>query len=200
MCGLRNEQTQKRLLSDRNLTFDRAVDISVAVETATKDAVELEQCIDGAAIHKVQPRQNRRQYRKPCFSCVRNGHTPDECRFRDSQCQKCKQQGHTEPACQSNLGLYENNVTREEIHRAAALVGNTCVPNVHQYASSKIDSDENMSALEINSMNRSPDTNIMWLSPKVNGTPLRMELDTGSVVSVINKQQFDKYFPGKNTR
>ena len=93
----------------------------------------------------------------------------------------------------------KNNGTREEIHRAAALVGNTHVPNVHQYTSSKIDSDESMSALEINSMNRSPDTNIMWVSPKVNGTPLRMELDTGSVVSVINKQQFDKYFPGKNT-
>ena len=84
VCGLRNEQPQKRLLSERNLTFDRAVGISVAVETAMKDAVELGQYIDGAAIHKVQHRQNRRQYRKPCFSCVRNGHTPDECRFRDS--------------------------------------------------------------------------------------------------------------------
>ena len=56
MCGLRNEQPQKRLLSERNLTFDRAVDISVAVETAMKDAVELGQYIDGAAIHKVQHR------------------------------------------------------------------------------------------------------------------------------------------------
>ena len=35
------------------------------------------------------------------------------------------------------------------------------------------------------------------MSPKVNGTPLRMELDTGLIVSVINKQQFGKYFPGK---
>ena len=62
------------------------------------------------------------------------------------------------------------------------------------------DSDENMAALEINSMNRSPDTNIIWVSPKVKGTSLRMELDTGSAVSVINKQQFDEYFPGMKTR
>ena len=41
------------------------------------------------------------------------------------------------------------------------------------------DSDENVAALEINSMNRSPDTNIIWVGPKVNGTPLRVELDTG---------------------
>ena len=59
----------------KSLTFDRAVDISVAEETATKDAAELGHYIDGAAIHKVQPKQNRIQYRKPCFRCARNGHT-----------------------------------------------------------------------------------------------------------------------------
>ena len=41
-------------------------------------------------------------------------------------------------------------------------------------------------------MNRSPDTNIISVSPKVNGTPLRVELDTGSAVFVI--KQFDEYF------
>ena len=108
MCGLRNEQTQKRLLSERNQTFDRAVDISVAIgiEMATKDAAELGQYRDGAAIHKVQPKQNKRRYRKPCFKCARNGHTPDEW-FRDAQCYKCKQKGHIKPACQSNGVLNE---------------------------------------------------------------------------------------------
>ena len=53
MCGFRNEQTQKRLLSEKTVMFDRAVDISVAVETATKDTAELGQYKDGAAIHKV---------------------------------------------------------------------------------------------------------------------------------------------------
>ena len=107
VCGLRNEQTQKRLLSERNLTFDRAVDISVAVETATRDAAELGQYRDGAAVHKVQHKLNRRQYRKPCFRYARNGHAPDECRFRDAQCHRCKQKGHIKPACQSNGGLNE---------------------------------------------------------------------------------------------
>ena len=80
MCGLRNEQTQKQLLSEINLTLGRAVDIFVAVETATKDAVELGQYRYCAAIHKVR--------------CARNGHIPDERRFRDAQCQKCKVKGH----------------------------------------------------------------------------------------------------------
>ena len=127
-----------------------------------------------AAIHKVQPKQNRIQYRKPCFRCARNGHTP------------VTNVNRKDTACQSDGGLYKNNVTREEIHRAAALVGNRQVPNVLQYTSSK----KCMTVMRM-WLNRSPDTNIIWVSPKVNGTPLRMELDTGSAVSMINKQQFD---------
>ena len=87
----------------------------------------------------------------------------------------------------------KNNVTREEIKRAAAQVGERTGSQrtpVH-IIEDMYDSDGNVAALEINSMNRSPDTNIIWVSPKVNGTPLRMELDAGSAVSVINKQQFD---------
>ena len=136
VCGLRNEQTQKRLLSERKLTFDHAVDISVAEETATKDAAELGHYIDGAAIHKVQPKLNRRQYRQPCFRCARNGHTPDERRFRDAHCPKCKQKS-SQHASQMEPYM-KNNVTREDINRAATLVGNTQVPNVDQYTCSKI--------------------------------------------------------------
>ena len=202
VCGLRNEQTQKLLLSKRNLTFDCAVDISVAVETATNDAAELGQYRDAAAIHKVQPKQNRRQYRKPCFSIAWNGHTPDEFRFRDAQCHKCKQKGHVKPACHSNGGLYEKQ-RYQGGHSSRASTGGEHTGSqrtpVH-IIEDMYDSDENVAALEIHSMNRSTDTNIIWVSPKVNGTPLRMELDTGSVVSVINKQQFDEYLPEMKTR
>lgn len=52
-----------------------------------------------------------------------------------------------------------------------------------------------MTALEIHAMDK-----IIWVNPKVNGTPLRMELDTGSAAYVINKQEFDEYFPGVKTR
>ena len=180
----------------RNLTFDHAVDISVAIgiEMATKDAAGLGQYRDGTAIHRVQPKQNRRQYRKPCFRCARNRHIPDECRFRDAQCHKCKQKGHIKPAWQTNGGLYEKQHFQGGNSSRSSTGGEHtgCQRTPVHIVEDMYDSDKNVAALEINSMNRSPDTNIIWVSPNVNGTPLRMELDTGSVVSVINKQQFDE--------
>ena len=41
VCGLHNEIIQKRLLVETSLTFEKALKIAIAMETATKDAVEL---------------------------------------------------------------------------------------------------------------------------------------------------------------
>uniref|UniRef100_A0AAV2KCP2 Retrotransposon gag domain-containing protein n=1 Tax=Knipowitschia caucasica TaxID=637954 RepID=A0AAV2KCP2_KNICA len=46
VCGLHNESTQKRLLTEERLTLRRAVDIAVSVETAARDATELQESID----------------------------------------------------------------------------------------------------------------------------------------------------------
>jgi len=42
VCGLHNESIQKRLLSESNLTLTRAIDIAFVMETAAKDARELQ--------------------------------------------------------------------------------------------------------------------------------------------------------------
>ena len=41
VCGLKNEQIQKQLLSKSTLTLPKATEIAVAMETASKDASEL---------------------------------------------------------------------------------------------------------------------------------------------------------------
>ena len=41
VCGLNNQQIQKRLLAEPKLKFSKAVDIAVAMETATRDATEI---------------------------------------------------------------------------------------------------------------------------------------------------------------
>ena len=42
LCGLYNTHIQKKLLTEDKLTFEKSVDISTAMETAAKDALELQ--------------------------------------------------------------------------------------------------------------------------------------------------------------
>jgi predicted secreted acid phosphatase len=54
VCGLRTEQTQKKLLSMQALTLEKAIQISIAMETATKDAMELQGKQHESTVHKVK--------------------------------------------------------------------------------------------------------------------------------------------------
>ena len=42
VCGLRYENIQKRLLSESELTLDKAIELAIAMETAASDASELQ--------------------------------------------------------------------------------------------------------------------------------------------------------------
>ena len=54
------------------------------------------------------------------------------------------------------------------------------------------DSDDYLASLEINKVGNKD--NVIWVTHKVEGTPLRMELDTGSAVSVIPYQLYRAKF------
>ena len=43
VCGIKNANIQKRLLSESDLKLDKAIEIATAMETAARDAVELRQ-------------------------------------------------------------------------------------------------------------------------------------------------------------
>ena len=41
MCGINDQQTQKKLLAEKALSFDRAMEITIDVESATKGARDI---------------------------------------------------------------------------------------------------------------------------------------------------------------
>ena len=41
VCGVNHEGIQRKLLSERNLTYDKAFELSVAIETAERDTKDL---------------------------------------------------------------------------------------------------------------------------------------------------------------
>ena len=70
VCGLRAEQTQTKLLSMQTLTLEKAIQISIAMETATKDAMELQGKQHESTVHKVKMNRPKPKVDKPAFKCT----------------------------------------------------------------------------------------------------------------------------------
>ncbi len=96
VCGIAQESIQKRLLSEADLTFKRAVEIAVAMETAARDAVELRSGVK-MSVNKVttagKPRKTMQKV-ELCYRCDRGGHKANQCRFKTEICRKCNKIGH----------------------------------------------------------------------------------------------------------
>ena len=109
VCGLRSESTQKRLLSEADLTLARAVEIAQSMEAAHKNA----QALKGPELPvrrleklprergEVERKARGQGGKKPCYRCGQRGHLPHECGFKEATCHKCKKRGHIAKVCRS---------------------------------------------------------------------------------------------------
>jgi hypothetical protein len=67
-------------------------------------------------------------------------------------------------------------------------------PEVHEVQNeSDSDSEDTLTSLELHKVSKAH-TNIIWVTPEVEGKPLQMELDTGSAVSVLPLSKYNTTF------
>lgn len=67
---------------------------------------------------------------------------------------------------------------------------------VHSIQRTNEDSDDDLfisTLTECNSVDKKS-SEIIWITPSINGIPLKMELDTGSAVSVISNKDYKTHF------
>ena len=101
VCGLRSSGIQKRLLSEAEpVTLKKALEVAVAVEAADKNAKEL-QSTENAQLGKVKRTNPMHKSEKPCYSCGKNDHTPNNCKYQDFVCRNCSKKGHLAKVCRS---------------------------------------------------------------------------------------------------
>ena len=72
MCGVNDENYQKRLLSTENLTLQTAFDLAQSIESATKNIRILQEPTQ-FEIHEVKDATP-----KPCYRCGKSGHHSDK--------------------------------------------------------------------------------------------------------------------------
>lgn len=120
VCGLRSATIKRKLLSEDNLTFERAYEIAVSMELTegqikfmgaeSSQLLVVEESLDKVSLKKkrsidekkVGKENQEREFSsgqiKPCFRCGRK-HNPNTCPAKSWQCFKCKSVGHTSKVC-----------------------------------------------------------------------------------------------------
>ncbi|XP_060607830.1 uncharacterized protein K02A2.6-like [Ruditapes philippinarum] len=194
VCGLTNVNIQKRLLSEKDLTYERVLQLSISMECAQKDIKELHQTAGGAAsMHKVASSFNKKPVQikkdlvqRECYRCNRKNHTPDACRFKDAIGNFCGKKGHISPACRTNK--FDNVSKKQKGHKSKNKKG-----QVHGIEEDDLDLGHCLFQMDHDDQGNYK--KVIWVTPTVNGQILKMELDTGSGVSVISKEDCFRLWP-----
>ena len=109
--GMRSEATQKRLLTEKEPTLERVLELALSLEAAQKNAQMLKASdehpinkIDGRRARNLKPAcSDTRVAEKVCYRCGRTGHPPTACSFRNAKCHSCGKIGHIAKVCRSSV-------------------------------------------------------------------------------------------------
>ena len=116
VCGLKNEATQRRLLSEKDLTFQKAFDTAQAMELAAKDTAEfmgktpsLEPAVNRVATPDRGGGRTRNTSQtgtsgKHCYRCG-GKHDAQSCWHKKTKCHGCLKVGHLKHMCKSKQVL-----------------------------------------------------------------------------------------------
>ena len=93
---------QRRLLAERELTFEKAVEIATATEMASKSLIDIggKTPSSDTNFNKVEEeiKPPHFQRNQECYRCSGN-HNPSSCKFKNEVCYKCQKKGHMAKVC-----------------------------------------------------------------------------------------------------
>jgi len=107
--------------------------------------------------------------KRQCYRCDSHELTSIQCYFRNQSCRKCEKVGHIQPICRSGKGKQSTSRgrTKEENRK------------LHSFEiADELADDSLIGSLEVNNFKQAV-CDVIWVTPKVNGQTLKMELDTG---------------------
>ncbi|UYV72087.1 K02A2.6-like [Cordylochernes scorpioides] len=177
VCGLKKESLVKRLLSEKDLTFEKAIDIALCDESASANAsVLMETTPDVNILRKASRAEppkfksgkvHFKEFKKMnnkiiCIRCKGN-HMPNVCKFRNAKCFKCGKIGHLQKACLTRVKKFEY------LNRS--------------------NSDTYLHCIGTESL-----SNPFYIMVKLDNHDVAMLIDSGSAYSLLNKETFLKYW------
>ena len=205
VCGINSDLIQSRLLSEPELSLQKATEMAVALETASRNQQELAgglrvgQSPTEPAVQRIHASESRSSHGRgshehaskakfsdsganKCWRCLSSKHSESECFFKRKRCFRCSKYGHTSAA-----------------HRAGTVNSLGDVPQQGDEATVDVGEREPEDAVVGDlftcsaglSRGRPP----ILLDVTLNGKQVQMELDTGASVSVCSYGRFKELWP-----
>ena len=201
VCGTHSDPIRNRLLSERDFTFQRALELSLSIESALAASKELSQKgqtvnMVGKPIRKYSPRK------QVCWRCG-GPHAADCCWFKTEFCHICGEKGHTSRRCARKKSQKSFERTSKSGTQGSYKPGQSPLKSskkgiqskkahmVEEYESYESGSDkESIWALNHVGSNREA----ILVKVNIEGKEIPLELDTGSNVSIMPSNMYNEQF------
>ncbi|XP_060786568.1 LOW QUALITY PROTEIN: uncharacterized protein K02A2.6-like [Neoarius graeffei] len=199
VCGIHDDRIQRRLLSETDLTFEKAFQIAVAAEAASKNVQDLQTKAPLACNSlKTEGKERRGDWKKKqCYRCNGKQHSAAECRFKEVKCHCCGKVGHIAKACRNkskgSSRPDERNPNREERRVRPQKAHKVCE---RQDGGSSSEQEEAFTLACINAETSIRGIKLFEVNVEVNRKEVSFEIDTGCSVSVMNETKFNEMWKG----
>ena len=180
VCGVNYEAIQKRLLSEKDLTYEKAYSVAQAIEVAEKDTKHLKSGATGTAQQILYHGKGGKVCKFPppgtgqktCYRCGGN-HLAPACKHKDTECNFCKKKGHLARVCRSKKRHEDETKETKKPPQKKNLFVSEDTEGVYDLYTIRDETDE-------------PTRLTVYL----NEFPIEMILDTGASLSIINQATF----------
>ena len=184
VCGVHSGQIQKRLLAEKELTLQKAIELAQGMEAATKQSSELR--MPGGTVPGSHEIHLQTAAGKPCYRCGNRGHPQEKCHFRTQKWNNCGKKGHIAKVCKASQKPGDKKVP--------AYNPKVKVPKTNNFVEQTETEEFGMFTVK-----KQSDGGII-IKLFIDRTPVKMTLDTGAAVSVISSEMCQELLPHLNLR
>lgn len=183
VCGLNVESIQRKLLNEAELTFKKAAELAVSMETVARETHQLSNALKVNALSLDSSKQ-----RTKCPRCGKTNHQESECFYKEQKCHNCGKRGHISKMCRSKETVSNDKSAKYKVRKKNRVHR----LDVNEMSSSDCSTTD--TELSLHMVSQQGNLSHISVRPKIEGKIIEMELDTGAAVSLISKELYDAHF------